>query len=136
VRLPEQPGWLGVLLGVAGGFLLGVVLIVALGGVVHDHTRLVRHTVTATRTVTTTTTVKVKVTPPHNPNEVIVPDVVGESLDTADQDLADAGLDDDVNGGGVFGVLDPENWRVTAQDPRSGNRVHVGTVVTLDIERD
>ncbi len=129
MKLPQEPGWLGVVLGVAGGFLLGVVLLVALGGVVHDRTHVVRHTAI----VTQTTTVKVKVVPPRRPGDITVPNVVGVTLDNAEQQLADIGLDDEISGGGAF-VFDASSWDVVAQHPRAGTRVDDASIIVLDIE--
>jgi beta-lactam-binding protein with PASTA domain len=130
----SQPGWLGVVLGGAAGFLVGVVLIVVLGGVVHDHTRTVVHTTTQTTTRTVTHTVQVA---PADPNRVTVPDVVGAQLNDAEDQLSGLGLEFDEIGGGAFGVIDPSNWRVVDQHPRAGAHVDIdSTTVELDIERN
>src|SRR4029077_14820120 len=131
-------GWLGPWLAAAGGFLAGVLLIVALGGVVQDHTKTVAHvivhTTTKTHTTTSTATVAVTVTPP-DPNVVTVPNVIGERLDHAESKLQHKELDFEEAGGGVFGVFDPSSWQVADQDPAGGERVDKGTVVVLQIER-
>jgi hypothetical protein len=116
------PGWLGVLLGSAVGFLVGVVLIVALGGVVHDHTRTVTHTT--------------KAPAPKVADGIVLPDLVGTELDDAENQLGDLGLHYDVNGGGTFGVIDASNWDVVQQVPSGHATVQEGSVVELDIERN
>ncbi len=125
----KPPGWLGVGLGAAAGFLVGVVLIVALGGAVQTKTvvHAVTHRTTSTRTVT--------ITPP-DPNVVAVPDLVGDSLDDAQQQLDDLDLDEQDDGGGLFGVLDPSNWQVIDTHPKAGAKVKRGSVVLLDVEHD
>jgi hypothetical protein len=40
-----------------------------------------------------------------------------------------------VSGGGVFGVVEEDNWQVVAQPPGGGNVEERGSTVTLDIER-
>jgi|SRR5215831_7120504 len=134
----QQPGWLGAVLAAASGFLLGVVLLVALGGVVHDHTKVVTDTVTHTRVhVHVHTTVQTQtqtVTVKTNPNVVTVPDLVGDALVDAQQQLADLDLNEQDNGGGVFGVIDPANWQVVDSHPKAGSHVHRGSVVVLDVE--
>jgi hypothetical protein len=140
VKRLQRPGWLRILLATSGGFLLGVLLIVALGGVVQDHTRYVIHVHTHTRTQTEVQTVTVihthtEKTPPPRNGEVTVPDLVGAELDAAQAQLENLGLQDDENGGGAFGVIDPSNWQVVDQDPRAGSHVDAGSVVELDIER-
>jgi PASTA domain len=134
----QQPGWLGAVLAAASGFLLGVVLLVALGGVVHDHTKTVVDTVTHTRVhVHVHTTVETQtVTVKTDPNLVTVPDLVGDALDDAQQQLSDLDLAEDDNGGGVFGVIDPSNWQVVDTHPKPGAHVHRGSVVELDVEHD
>jgi PASTA domain len=129
-------GWLGLGLAAAGGFLAGVLLIVALGGVVQDHTKTVAHVIvhTTTKTHTTTSTATVTITPP-NPDVVTVPDVVGDQLDEAESKLQDHDLDFEEDGGGVFGVFDASSWQVTDQDPQAGAHVDKGTVVVLQIAR-
>jgi PASTA domain len=130
----QQPGWLGAVLAAASGFLLGVVLLVALGGVVHDHTKVVTHTKVHVHVHTTVLTQTQTVTVKTNPNLVTVPDLVGDALDDAQQQLSDLDLDEEDNGGGVFGVVDPSNWQVVESHPKAGAHVHRGAVVELDVE--
>jgi hypothetical protein len=123
---PEGPGWLGVLVGGAAGVLLGLVIALLLG----------LGSTTTTRTVTKAAAPA----KPANPNATVitvtaVPDVVGQPLDLAQQRMSRAGFKVDVNGGGLLGVVVPENWQVVAQDPPGGERLERGSTVTLDIDR-
>ena len=45
----------------------------------------------------------------------VVPDVAGERLDVAVEELEDEGLAYEVIGGGAFGVVVKSNWRVCSQ---------------------
>ena len=51
-----------------------------------------------------------------------VPDVEGDRLDVAQEQLDDAGLGYEVIGGGTLGVVVRSNWRVCDQDPAPGKR--------------
>jgi hypothetical protein len=119
----ERPGWLGVALGTASGFLAGVLLVIALGGAGGGGTKTVtqapRPTSSGGRVITTTA----------------VPDVIGDRLDIAKQRIRRAGFDVSVSGGGILGVIDETNWKVVAQDPSGGNTLERGSTVTVDIER-
>jgi hypothetical protein len=116
--------WLGVGIGVAAGFLAGVLLVAVLGGaqpVIRESTVTVRPpAVTTGGTVITKT---------------LVPPVVGERLDVALDRIARAGFDADVDGGGLFGVLQEDNWEVTAQSPGPGGYLEQGSTIKLDIAR-
>lgn len=109
-------GPLGMALAGAGGFLVGVLLIAILGGA---------QPVYKERTI--------RVASP--PQGTAVPALVGQRLDRALDRLERSGLKADVNGGGLFGVLDESDWRVVDQDPSSGARVGEGDTVRLDIDR-
>ena len=135
---------LGQALIAAAGFLAGVVLVVVLQGVNHDHTRTVtRHvtgpTTTQTQTQTRTETKTETVTAPDqsNPDDAVtVPDVTGLRLDEAKRILGQAGLDNDiVEGGGAFGPVDDSSWVVVDQDPPGGSEASNGDTVDLSIER-
>ena len=62
----------------------------------------------------------------------VVPPVTNLRLDIAEEQLADAGLEYEVIGGGVFGVIVHSRWYVCAQDPYPGTRA---TTVKLIVER-
>ena len=64
-----------------------------------------------------------------------VPALVGQRLDVALDRLQSAGLKGDVQGGGLFGVLDESTWKVVDQDPSPGARLSQGDTVRLDIDR-
>jgi|SRR4051812_1374572 hypothetical protein len=117
--------WLGVGLGVAAGFLAGVLLVAALGGAkpaIHESTVTVQAQAPA---VTNGGTVIVK---------TLVPPLVGEQLDVALDRIARAGFDVDIQGGGLFGVLVDSNWQVTAQDPAPGGYLEQGSTIHIQID--
>lgn len=125
--MSDSPGWLGVALGTAVGFLAGILLVVVLGGAGGDGTRTVTAAAPPAKTgaspggrVVTTTA---------------VPDVLGTRLDVAKQRIRRAGFDVSVSGGGVLGVIEDTNWQVVAQDPPGGNTLERGSTITVDIER-
>jgi beta-lactam-binding protein with PASTA domain len=64
-----------------------------------------------------------------------VPALVGQRLDHALDRLESAGLKADVQGGGLFGVVDESGWKVVDQDPSPGARVSQGNTIRLDIDR-
>jgi beta-lactam-binding protein with PASTA domain len=66
---------------------------------------------------------------------VIVPNVIGEPLDLAEQDLHDAGFETDRVGGGFLGVLIPSDWDVCDTAPSPGARARRGSTVSLLIDR-
>jgi len=109
-------GSLGLALAGAGGFLAGVLLIAILGGA---------QPVYKERTLT--------VSKPLQGSAV--PALVGQRLDVALDRLQSAGLKGDVQGGGLFGVLDEGDWKVVDQDPSPGARLSQGDTVRLDIDR-
>ena len=112
----RQFGWLGVALAVAAGFLAGVLVVAILGGaqpVYKDRTL----TVAARQTGTA------------------VPALRGRRLDHALDTLAQAGLKADVQGGGLFGVVDESSWVISDQNPSAGARLPPGDTVTLQIDR-
>ncbi|MGZ4269282.1 MAG: PASTA domain-containing protein [Solirubrobacteraceae bacterium] len=109
-------GWLGIALGIAGGFLAGVLLVAILGGAQPAYKE---------RTLTVAA----------RPTGTEVPTLVGERLDRALDELQRAGLKGDVQGGGLFGVLDETNWVVSGQNPSPGARVSQGDTVTVQIDQ-
>ena len=108
-------GPLGMALAGAGGFLAGVLLIAILGGA---------QPVYKERTLT--------VSKPLQGSAV--PALVGQRLDVALDRLESAGLKGDVQGAGLFGVLDESDWKVVDQDPSPGARLGQGDTVRLDID--
>ena len=112
----RRVGPLGIALAAAGGFLAGVLLIAVLGGA---------QPVYKERTLT--------VSKPLQGSAV--PALVGQRLDVALDRLQSAGLKGDVQGGGLFGVLDEGDWKVVDQDPSPGARLSQGDTVRLDIDR-
>jgi hypothetical protein len=122
-----RPTKLTVALAGAGGFLAGVLLVAALGGT---------PTVTQTEATRVTVTAPAKTVPGGTVITVTaVPPLVGERLDTAKQRLDAAQFDIDVNGGGIFGVIDESNWEVVSQDPPAGSQLQQGSTVHVDVER-
>jgi PASTA domain len=114
-RAERRFGPLGMALAGAGGFLAGVLLIAILGGA---------QPVYKERTLT--------VSRPAQGSAV--PALVGQRLDVALDRLQTAGLKGDVQGGGLFGVLDEGDWKVVDQDPSPGARLSQGDTVRLDID--
>jgi hypothetical protein len=110
-------------LAAAGGFLAGVLLVLALGA--------------GSDTKTSTETVAAAVT---NGGTVIVsttvPQLVGQPLDVARDRVERSKFDLVVDhGGGVLGVLVEHNWQVTAQTPDAGTKLEQGSTVHVDIDR-
>jgi PASTA domain len=124
VSRADGPGWVGAALGAAAAFLIGVLLVVALGGG--------RHTVTRTKTVTVPATIT-------GGGTVIVstrvPALVGQRLDIAKTRLKRARFDVAVRGGGILGILRDHNWVVVSQDPAAGTLLEVGSTVHVDVSR-
>ena len=115
-RAQRRFGPLGMALAGAGGFLAGVLLIAILGGA---------QPVYKERTLT--------VSKPLQGSAV--PALVGQRLNVALDRLESAGLKGDVQGGGLFGVLNESDWKVVDQDPSLGARLSQGDTVRLDIDR-
>jgi beta-lactam-binding protein with PASTA domain len=109
-------GTLGMALAAAAGFLAGVLLVAVLGGA---------QPVYKERTISVAGT----------PEGIAVPALVGQPLDVALNRLESAGLKGEVEGGGLFGIMDEGNWRVVDQDPSKGARLRQGDTVRLDVER-
>jgi hypothetical protein len=119
-RVQPRPGRrfgpLGMALAGAGGFLVGVLLIAILGGA---------QPVYKERTLTVARPLQGSA----------VPALVGQRLDVALDRLESAGLKGDVQGGGLFGILDESGWKVVHQDPSPGARLAQGDTVRLDVNR-
>lgn len=65
---------------------------------------------------------------------VLMPDVTGQQLDAAKTALQGAGFSDDVDvdGGGLFGVVDESNWQVCEQLPVAGEQITGTPRLTVD----
>lgn len=126
------PSWLAAALLAAAGFLAGVILVVALRGVEHDHVRTqTRAGPTVTRDAPAVTAARGR---PAQGDPV--PDVVGRPLDEARAALEDAGLQADIaSGGGLFGPLVDAQWMVVDQDPAGGSDAPGDATVALAIRR-
>jgi beta-lactam-binding protein with PASTA domain len=110
-------------LGVAGGFLCGVLLVAVLGGVKPViKSRTV--TVPATRTMGGTVIVSTR-----------VPGLVGQRLDVALDRLQRARFRADVQGGGLFGIVQESNWEVVEQSPGPGTFLEQGSQVKVRVQR-
>jgi hypothetical protein len=66
---------------------------------------------------------------------VPVPPLVGQRLDEASAMLQQARLRREVDGGGVFGVLDESAWMVCSTTPAAGDRVERDAVVVVHVDR-
>ena len=116
-------GPLGLALGVAAGFLCGVLLVAILGGA---KPALPSRTITVPATRTTGGTVIVSTR---------VPALVGQRLDVALHRLKRARFTAEVEGGGLFGILQEANWDVVEQSPGPGTMLEQGSQVRLKVER-
>lgn len=126
MKTTRQASWTAVALGVAAGFLVGVLFVVALGAGPGE---------TRTRTVTV-----VSRAPPLRGGETVitktaVPDVVGERLDTARERIERAGFEVDEEEGGLFGSVVDSNWEVVEQDPAPDVLLELGSTVHLKLDR-
>jgi hypothetical protein len=120
---PPRVGPLGLALGIAGGFLCGVLLVAVLGGakpVIQSRTV----TVPATRTSGGTVIVSTR-----------VPALEGQRLDVALDRLERSRFTADIDGGGLFGVIEERNWEVVEQTPAAGTMLEQGSRVRLRVER-
>jgi len=124
------PSWPGAALIAACGFLAGALLALGAGALDDDDerarvaTRTVMVAVPATRTTGSTTI-----------ETTAVPDLVGQPLDTARERLERASFEADIDGGGLFGVIDDDNWEVVAQRPDAGEQLELGSSVQVVITR-
>jgi hypothetical protein len=125
VRRPAS--WTAVALGVASGFLIGVLFVVALGIGPAEETR--------TRTVTVVS----RAAPLTGDETVItktaVPDVVGERLDVAHERLERSGFMVEEEDNGLFGSVVDSNWEVAEQDPAAETLLERGSTVTIKLDR-
>ncbi len=64
-----------------------------------------------------------------------LPSLVGMQLDEATTVLDDAGLQREVDGGGLFGVLDDSGWTVCGTTPEPGADVVPDDVVIVHVDR-
>lgn len=108
-----------VALGAGVGFLCGVVLVVVLA---LSHGDDGASSATGPR-------------PAPQVVRVVVPDVVGSSLDDAGDRLARKHFKVEHKGGGLFGVVVESNWVVQAQRPAAGTRARRGATVQLFVDR-
>jgi serine/threonine protein kinase len=69
------------------------------------------------------------------PSGVTVPFLIGLPLDVAESELDALGLESDRIGGGLFGVLVPEDWEVCDTAPAPDEVVPPGSTVELRIDR-
>jgi beta-lactam-binding protein with PASTA domain len=123
----REASWTTVALGVACGFLVGVLLVVALGVGRADEPKA--------RTVTVASKA-----PPLTGNETVitktaVPDVVGQRLDTAHKWLEQQKFIVKEEGGGLFGTIIDSDWEVKSQEPAAGTLLEQGATVTIHLQR-
>lgn len=118
----EQPGWVGVALGAAAGFLLGVIVAVALGAGGSD-------------APTPTAAARPPTQPPTVITRVGVPDFARLRLDVAKERVKALGFRVKVKDDGLLGVIDDTNWTVIGQDPQPGQLLERGSLVTLNASK-
>jgi hypothetical protein len=63
-----------------------------------------------------------------------VPDLAGARLDLAERMLDRSGIPYDTDGGGLLGVVLPQNWTVCSTDPDPGTTLPTDTPVTLAVD--
>jgi PASTA domain len=126
----ERPGWTAVALGVAGGFLVGVLLVVFLGAANGGETRTVTVAAAVGSSPTTAATSGATVV-----KLAQVPDVTGERLDIAEDRVKRSGFLVERKGGGLLGVRIVSNWDVAQQDPPAGAMREQGSTVRLHVTR-
>jgi hypothetical protein len=127
----SAPTWPTVILGVACGVLLGMLVAILLDGQTAPasappRTVAVTKTVTAPATTTTPGTVIVR---------TLVPDLMGQPLDTAKERLAVRKFEADVDGVGFLGSLWEDDYRVVEQSPAPGTYLEQGSSVRLTVEK-
>jgi hypothetical protein len=125
--MTKPANWTTVALGVAAGFLVGVLFVVALG--------IGQAKEPPARTVTV-----VSRAPPLSGDETVitktaVPDVVGERLDVSHERLERAGFMVEEEDGGLFGSIVDSNWEVVEQDPAAGTSLERGSTVHIKLDR-
>jgi serine/threonine protein kinase len=64
-----------------------------------------------------------------------LPDLSGERLNIAEQELSRLGLRSRPEGGGLFGIVVPENWEVCETNPAGGDETRPGATVQLAVDR-
>jgi beta-lactam-binding protein with PASTA domain len=127
MTLRRPASWTAVALGVASGFLIGVLFVVALGIGSAEEPRA--------KTVTV-----VSRAPPLTGNETVVtktavPDVTGERLDVAHERLERAGFMVKEEDNGLFGSIVDSNWEVEEQDPVADTLLERGSTVRIKLHR-
>jgi len=69
------------------------------------------------------------------PSGVTVPDLIGKPLDVAEQRLDRLGLNSERVGGGLFGVVFPQDWDVCQTSPGPDSTARPRSTVRLLIDR-
>ena len=120
----EQPGWVGVALGVAAGFLVGVLVAVALGAGGSSDSPAPASSPRARGGQ-----------PPTVITRVGVPDFARLRLDVAKERVKGLGFRVKVKDDGLLGIIDDTNWTVIGQDPQPGQLLERGGLVTLNASK-
>lgn len=124
-RSPLTPrSWISLVLATACGFLLGALVITTVGGTdTVTRTETLRVTVPATSTSGGTVITK-----------TLVPQMIGEPLNVAKERAKRSQFAITIDsGGGVFGVIQDDNWEVVAQRPDPGQLLEQGSTLHVDI---
>jgi hypothetical protein len=125
--MSRPASWTTVALGIASGFLVGVLFVVALG--IGQAQEPPARTVTVPSRAPTLTGDETVVT------KTAVPDVVGERLDVARDRVERAGFMVEEEDGGLFGSIVDSNWEVVEQDPAPDTALERGSTVHLELDR-
>lgn len=64
--------------------------------------------------------------------QVVLPNVTGQPLDSAESALDTAGVSHTTSGGGIFGIVEKANWTVCSEDPPAGA---ISASVALKVDR-
>jgi hypothetical protein len=72
--------------------------------------------------------------PPLAAVHPVVPDLAGARLDLAERVLDRSGISYDTDGGGLLGVILPQDWTVCSSNPGPGATLPTDAPVTLDVD--
>lgn len=82
------------------------------------------------------TTTEETVTEEPVEESVKMPNLKGETLDVAEDELDSMGVTYHEVGGGAFGILVKSNWTVCQTRPKTGKKITLATDVSLVVKRE